>query len=150
VANTELFYQACVFYIEHYPLLLNDLLAALVLRIDHTRAVKLLSDRGVLSMAKPYLKAVQQNDNQVVNEALNAILIQEGDYEALRVSIDGFKNFDNIALAQRLEKHELLEFRRIAAYLYKGNNRCRRGACHRAGPAPPGVAECASPRCALL
>lgn len=26
-------------------------------------------------------------------------------------------------LAQRLEKHELIEFRRIAAYLYKGNNR---------------------------
>jgi clathrin heavy chain len=26
-------------------------------------------------------------------------------------------------LAQQLEKHELIEFRRIAAYLYKGNNR---------------------------
>lgn len=26
---------------------------------------------------------------------------------------------------QRLEKHELIEFRRIAAYLYKGNNRWR-------------------------
>ena len=27
--------------------------------------------------------------------------------------------------SQRLEKHELVEFRRIAAYLYKGNNRWR-------------------------
>ena len=26
-------------------------------------------------------------------------------------------------LAQRIEKHELIEFRRISAYLYKGNNR---------------------------
>ena len=26
-------------------------------------------------------------------------------------------------LAQQLEKNELIEFRRIAAYLYKGNNR---------------------------
>ena len=29
----------------------------------------------------------------------------------------------NISLAQSLEKHELLEFRRIAAFLYRGNDR---------------------------
>ena len=44
-------------------------------------------------------------------------------YQALRTSIDAYDNFDNISLAQRLEKHELIEFRRIAAYLFKGNNR---------------------------
>lgn len=43
--------------------------------------------------------------------------------QGLRTSIDAFDNFDTIALAQKLEKHELTEFRRIAAYLYKGNNR---------------------------
>lgn len=43
--------------------------------------------------------------------------------QGLRTSIDAFDNFDNIGLAQKLEKHELTEFRRIAAYLYKGNNR---------------------------
>lgn len=43
--------------------------------------------------------------------------------QGLRASIDAYDNFDNITLAQRLEKHELIEFRRIAAYLYKGNNR---------------------------
>ena len=43
--------------------------------------------------------------------------------QALRTSIDAYDNFDNITLAQRLEKHELIEFRRIAAYLFKGNNR---------------------------
>jgi len=66
---------------------------------------------------------VQQNDNPMVNEAINALYIAESDYEGLRHSIDTYKNFDNIQLAQELEKHELLEFRRIAAYLYKGNNR---------------------------
>lgn len=45
--------------------------------------------------------------------------------QSLRASIDGYDNFDTIGLAQRLEKHELIEFRRIAAYLYKGNNRWR-------------------------
>jgi clathrin heavy chain len=123
VANTELFYQAIDFYLECKPLLLNDLLQAVVARIDHTRAVKVLKDREVIGMTKPYLKAIQQNDNAMVNDALNALFIAEGDFEGLRTSIDGFKNFDNIALAQQLEKHELLEFRRIAAYLYKGNNR---------------------------
>lgn len=43
--------------------------------------------------------------------------------KALRTSIDAYDNFDNISLAQSLEKHELIEFRRIAAYLFKGNNR---------------------------
>merc|ERR1712227_101481 len=33
------------------------------------------------------------------------------------------QNLNNINLAQLLEKHELIEFRRIAAYLYKRNNR---------------------------
>lgn len=41
----------------------------------------------------------------------------------MRASIDAYDNFDNISLAQGLEKHELIEFRRIAAYLFKGNNR---------------------------
>lgn len=43
--------------------------------------------------------------------------------QALRTSIDAYDNFDTISLAQRMEKHELIEFRRIAAYLFKGNNR---------------------------
>ncbi|EGD82238.1 clathrin [Salpingoeca rosetta] len=123
VANTEIFYKAVDFYLEFKPSQLNDVLSAAVARIDHTRAVKLLSDRNELSLVKPYLQLVQQNDNKHVNEALNSVLIEEGDYEALRQSIDKYQNFDTIALAQQLEKHELLEFRRIAAYLYKANNR---------------------------
>jgi hypothetical protein len=62
-------------------------------------------------------------NNKAVNEALNGLLINEEDYNGLKTSIDAFDNFDNITLAQQLERHELIEFRRIAAYLYKGNNR---------------------------
>lgn len=69
------------------------------------------------------MRSVQSLNNKAINEALNGLLIEEEDYQGLRTSIDAFDNFDNIALAQRLEKHELIEFRRIAAYLYKGNNR---------------------------
>ena len=78
---------------------------------------------GHMHLVKPYLRSVQQNNNKAINEALNQTLIEEEDYEGLRKSIDSFDNFDTIALAQQLEKHELLEFRRIAAYLYKSNNR---------------------------
>ena len=76
-----------------------------------------------MPLVKPYLRSVQSHNNKAINEALNDLLIDEEDYNGLRASIDAFDNFDNIALAQRLEKHELIEFRRIAAYLYKGNNR---------------------------
>ena len=43
-----------------------------------------------------------------MNEALNGLLIDEEDYNALKTSIDAFDNFDNIGLAQSLEKHELI------------------------------------------
>ena len=78
---------------------------------------------GHLELVKPYLRSVQNLNNKAVNEALNNLLINEEDYNGLKTSIDAFDNFDNINLAQTLEKHELIEFRRIAAYLYKGNNR---------------------------
>ena len=56
---------------------------------------------------------------EAVNEAYNDLLIEEEDYKTLRDSIDSFDNFNNLSLAKRLEKHELLEFRRLAAHLYK-------------------------------
>lgn len=49
--------------------------------------------------------------------------MEEEDHEALRKSVSEYDNFNQIALAQRIEKHELLEFRRIAATLYKNNKR---------------------------
>ncbi|CAH1967948.1 unnamed protein product [Acanthoscelides obtectus] len=123
VANIELYYKAIQFYLDFKPLLLNDLLLVLAPRMDHTRAVQFFTKTGHLQLVKPYLRSVQNLNNKAINEALNSLLIEEEDFQGLRTSIDAFDNFDNIGLAQRLEKHELTEFRRIAAYLYKGNNR---------------------------
>lgn len=123
VANMELYYKAIQFYLDFKPLLLNDLLLVLAPRMDHTRAVTFFTKVGHLQLVKAYLRSVQNLNNKAVNEALNSLLIDEEDYQGLRTSIDAFDNFDTIALAQQLEKHELTEFRRIAAYLYKGNNR---------------------------
>ncbi len=123
VANIELYYKATQFYIDYKPMLLNDLLLVLTPRLDHTRAVNFFQKNDHIPLVKPYLRSVQNLNNKAINEALNNLLIDEEDYQGLRASIDAFDNFDNISLAQRLEKHELIEFRRIAAYLYRGNNR---------------------------
>ncbi|GFU80792.1 clathrin heavy chain 1 [Trichonephila clavipes] len=123
VANIELYYKAIQFYMDYKPMLLNDLLLVLSPRMDHTRSVNFFTKANHLPLVKPYLRSVQSLNNKAINEALNGLLIEEEDFQGLRTSIDAFDNFDNIALAQRLEKHELIEFRRIAAYLYKGNNR---------------------------
>ncbi|KAH9402831.1 hypothetical protein TYRP_015590 [Tyrophagus putrescentiae] len=123
VANVELYYRAVQFYLDYKPLLLNDLLLVLAPRMDHTRAVTFFTKGNHLALVKTYLRSVQSSNNKAINEALNDLFIEEEDFTALRASIDAYDNFDTIALAQRLEKHELIEFRRIAAYLYKGNNR---------------------------
>ncbi|XP_065664296.1 clathrin heavy chain 1 [Hydra vulgaris] len=123
VANIELYYKALQFYLDHKPMLINDLLIVLTPRMDHTRGVSFFQKAGHLPLVKPYLRSVQFHNNKAINEELNNLLIKEEDYNGLRASIDAFDNFDNIALAQKLERHELIEFRRIGAYLYKGNNR---------------------------
>ncbi|CBY36375.1 unnamed protein product [Oikopleura dioica] len=123
VANIELYYKALQFYIDFKPLHINDLLNALSPRIDHTRTVCFFRKMNQLALVKNYLRASQGINNKAVNEALSELFIEEEDHQALRTSIDSYDAFDAIGLALRLEKHELLEFRRIAAYLYKKNNR---------------------------
>ncbi|KAJ3191643.1 hypothetical protein HK101_007526, partial [Irineochytrium annulatum] len=123
VANLEIYYKSLRFYLEEQPLLINDLLVVLTPRIDHTRVVQMFQKTNNLPLIKPYLISVQQANNSAVNAAYNDLLIEEEDFKSLRDSVDHFDNLDLLALALRLEKHELLEFRRIAAHLYKKNKR---------------------------
>lgn len=51
---------------------------------------------------KPYMVAVQSANNAAVNEALNALYIEDEDYDRLRESIDMYDNFDQISMAQRV------------------------------------------------
>uniref|UniRef100_A0A0E0RCL7 Clathrin heavy chain n=1 Tax=Oryza rufipogon TaxID=4529 RepID=A0A0E0RCL7_ORYRU len=119
VANVELYYKAVHFYLQEHPDLINDLLNVLALRLDHTRVVDIMRKAGQLHLVKPYMVAVQSNNVSAVNESLNELYVEEEDYDRLRESVDMHDNFDQIGLAQKLEKHELLEMRRIAAYIYK-------------------------------
>jgi len=92
-------------------------------KLDHKRVVQTIGLSNQLPLIQQYLQHVQRENNSVVNEALNSLYVEEENYEALRESIQDFDAFDQIALAQQLQKHDLLEFRRIAASLYKRNQR---------------------------
>ncbi|KAG6502766.1 hypothetical protein ZIOFF_035054 [Zingiber officinale] len=89
VANVELYYKAVHFYLQEHPDLINDVWHVLALRVDHSRVVDIMRKAGHLHLVKPYMIAVQSNNVSV------------------------------IGLAQRIEKFELLEMQRIAAYIYK-------------------------------
>jgi len=123
VSNTELYYRAVQFYLDEQPMLLNSLLNALASKVDHARVVQQVRKAGHLPLILPYLKNVQTHDIAVVNEAINEVYIEGEHFEELRQSIEDFDNFDQIALAQRCERHDLAEMRRIAALVYKKNKR---------------------------
>ena len=123
VRNPEVQYKAISYFLECHPMSAPRLLQVLTPNLDHARTVHLLRKSDGLKIAIDYMKSVQKENLSVVNEALNEIYIEEEDFEELRASIDEFDNFDQIYLAQKVEKHELLEFRRIAAYIYRNNKR---------------------------
>jgi clathrin heavy chain len=123
VSNMEIFYRAIAFYLEEQPMNLNSLLGTITPKVDHARVVQQVRKAQQLPLILPYLKQVQQLDIAPVNEALNELYVEGEQYEELRASINDFSNFDQIQLAQSLEKHELVEMRRISALVSKKNKR---------------------------
>merc|ERR1719230_886792 len=123
ISNLELYYRAVQFYFDEQPMQVNSLLNAIAAKVDHARVVQQTRKAGHLPLILPYLKQVQQHNISAVNDAVNEIYTEGEQYEELRQSIEDFENFDQIALAQTLEKHELSEMRRISALVYKKNKR---------------------------
>lgn len=123
VANLEIYYKAISFYMDQQPQLITDLLTVLTPRIDVARVVRMFRKSDNLPMIKPFLVSVQNQNISVVNNAYHDLLIEEEDYKSLRDSVDAFDHYDPIDLAQRLEKHDLIFFRQIAAHLYARNNK---------------------------
>jgi len=58
-----------------------------------------------------------------VNDALNQTYIEEEDLVALKESINTYDNFEPLVLAKQLKGKDLLEARRIAAFLYQKHGR---------------------------
>lgn len=123
VANLEIYYRALNFYLQEQPNLLTDLLQVLTPRIDVNRVVRMFEKSDNLPLIKPFLINVQGQNKRAVNDAINDLLIEEEDYKTLRDSVENYDNYEAVALAQRLEKHELVFFRQIAANIYRKNKR---------------------------
>ena len=123
VSNHDLFYRAIIFYLEEEPMLLNDLLKLLSMKVDLPKTVSVMQRAGHLPLITPFLKSVQNQNVAAVNEALNEIHVENEDYESLQASIEEYDNFESLPLAQRLENHELIFFRRISALIFRKNKK---------------------------
>jgi clathrin heavy chain len=101
----------------------TDLLQALTPRIDVNRVVKIFEASDNIPLIKPFLLNVQSQNKRNVNSAIHDLLIEEEDHKTLRDSVENYDNYDPVTLAQRLEKHDLVFFRQIAANIYRKTKR---------------------------
>jgi clathrin heavy chain len=123
VTNIEIYYRAVTFYRDEHPGLLTDLLATLTQRIDVNRVVTIFVKSDNIPLIKSWLINVQHQNKRSVNNAIHDILIEEEDYKTLRDSVGAYDNYDAPDLAQRLERHDLVFFRQIAANIWRKNKR---------------------------
>ncbi len=123
VSNTDLYYRGALFYLEEQPLQLNDFLKALATKIDLGKLVSVIKKTGHLAVIAPFMRNAQNQNNQALNEALNSLYLEAEDHENLWASITQYENMDQLSLAQETERHQLTEFRRISAYLYRRNQK---------------------------
>lgn len=92
-------------------------------KIDLVKCTSTIRKLGIVQLCEPFLKIVQQTNTKEINEALNELYLDIEDYESLRESIEKYPNIDSYNLAKATENHHLLEFRRIAALLYRKNGK---------------------------
>ena len=123
VSNSDLIYKAIAFYLEEEPLRLNELLRQLTLKLDFSKVVNQIKRTGYLALIVDWLKSVQNQNNQSVNDALNQIYLDVEDYEALRNSILNYDSIDAIGLAKQIEGSDNPEFRRISSLIYRKNKK---------------------------
>ena len=123
VGNSEILYRGITLYVEEHPLLLVSYLLAVAPKLDHARVIQQVRKAGHLALIFDYLQSVQTNNIAQVNDALNELLLDLEDIQGLRESISSYDHFDQLALAGKLEKHELKDMRRLAALIYSKNKK---------------------------
>jgi clathrin heavy chain len=123
VTNNELLYKAIDFYLDEEPEHLCELLRHITSKVDLSKVVTQIRKAGYLPIIVDWLKSVQNKNNQAVNDALNQLYLEIGDFEALRESIANYESIDAIGLAKQIEGHDSPEFRRISALIYRRNKK---------------------------
>mmetsp|Transcript_41612 Transcript_41612/g.63509 ORF Transcript_41612/g.63509 Transcript_41612/m.63509 type:complete len:460 (+) Transcript_41612:402-1781(+) len=123
VANDNLLYESMLFYLEEEPMQLNAMLIAVMGKLDLSKTVETMNRTGHINLIEKFLKEVQAHNVPAVNETLNKIYLEKKDYNSLRQSIETFDNFESADLAAQLEHDDLLDCRRVAAVLYRKNEK---------------------------
>ena len=123
VANSDLIYRAIGFYLDEEPMRLDELLRQMTLKLDFSKVVGLIRRSGYLALIVDWLKSVQNQNNQAVNDALNEIYMELEDYTSLRDSIMNYDSFDALKLAEQIQGSDHPEFRRISSLIYRKNKR---------------------------
>jgi clathrin heavy chain len=123
VSNNDLLYRAIDFYLDEEPELLCELLRHVTAKVDLSKVVNQIRKAGYLPIIVDWLKSVQNKNNQAVNDALNQLYLEIGDFDALRDSIANYESIDAIGLAKQIEGHNNPEFRRISALIYRKNKK---------------------------
>lgn len=59
VNNHDLFYRAMIFYLEEEPMLLNELLKSIAMKLDLNKCVQVMKRTGHIALIAPFLKNVQ-------------------------------------------------------------------------------------------
>lgn len=123
VTSNELLYKAIDFYLDEEPDKLNELLRHITTKVDLSKVVIQIRKAGYLPIIVDWLKSVQNKNNQAVNDALNQLYLEIGDFDALRESIANYESIDAIGLAKQIEGHDSADFRRISALIYRKNKK---------------------------
>lgn len=118
-ATPDTMLRSLRFYLTEAPLLASDMLVRVGTRVDPTRIVEFLRKENILPLVKGYLTTVQPLHSIAVNTALNEVLLAEEDLEALKTSLAISDKYEVAPLASKLSQHPRIEFRRLAAQLYR-------------------------------
>ena len=70
-----------------------------------------------------WLRSVQAQNNQAVNDALNSLYLESFNISALQQSITQFDSIDSLSLARNIEGLENAEFRKISMLIYRKNQK---------------------------
>ena len=123
-ASPEVLYAAVRFYAELHPDLLCEYLFSVSSRVLPDKVVMMLQADARWHLARAWLLATQQtHDTTIVNGCVNTMLLEEEDYAGLKESLASHRNFDKASLCPLLEAHDLLELRRVAAWIHAGAGR---------------------------
>lgn len=121
VTNQKLLFKGILFYLEEEPSLLNNLLQVISAKLDSQKLVQIMQKTNNIEIIADFLKTLQHENNQIINDEINRFLLEEEDFKSLYNSISTYSNYDQAKLLKQIEQSNLSELKKIAALIYRKN-----------------------------